>query len=177
MTIKSIVLIIAFTAFTGAGNWKADTAGAKVSFSVKGPFGTVNGKFTGLLAELQFDEKNPAGGSITASIDAKSVSTGIGLRNKHLRDKEESFNTDKYPRISFRSSRIEKTGARFKAIGTLTIKGISKPVDIPFSFTSHDNKGTFTGKFVVKREDYNVGKPGGSTGSEVTITLEVPAKK
>src|SRR5882757_2320806 len=82
-----------------AGNWTVDTANAKVSFSIKGPFGTVHGDFTGLKATIDFDEKNPAGGSITANIDPKTVSTGIGLRNRHLRNEEEYFNTDKYPEI------------------------------------------------------------------------------
>jgi polyisoprenoid-binding protein YceI len=160
-----------------AGNWTVDTANAKVSFSIKGPFGTVHGDFTGLKATIDFDEKNPAGGSITASIDPKTVSTGIGLRNRHLRNEEEYFNTDKYPDIAYRSKKIEKTGSGYKALGELTMKGVTKPVEIPFTFTLADGGGLFKGQFIIKRADFNIGKQGGSIGDDVTINLEVPVKK
>jgi len=178
MTFKLMVATVAImSVLAPPDNWKSDAANAKISFTIKGPFGTVNGKFTGLKTEIRFDEKNVSGSSISASIDAQTVSTGVGLRNRDLRKKEEWFNTDKYPLISFRSKKTEKSGTSYKVLGELTIKGITKPVEIPFTFTSKGNDGVFKGKFLIKREDYNLGKPGGSVGSEVTITLEVPVKK
>jgi polyisoprenoid-binding protein YceI len=159
-----------------AGNWKADTANAKVNFTVHGPFGTVHGSFTGLEAAINFHEKNLAGSSIEASIDAKTVSTGVSLRNSDLRNKEEWLNTDKYPRISFKSKKIEKTDKGFKAIGDLTIKGITKPAEIPFTFTNKESSGVFAGQFTINRTDFNIGKQGGSVGGVITIILTVPVK-
>jgi polyisoprenoid-binding protein YceI len=159
-----------------AGNWKADTANAKVNFTVDGPFGTVHGSFKGLEASINFNEKNLSGSSITASIDAKTVSTGVSLRNSDLRNKEIWLNTDKFPRISFKSNKIEKTTNGFMASGDLTIKGTTKPVNIPFTFTNKQSSGIFAGQFKIKREDYNIGKPGGSVGSVITIILTVPVK-
>jgi polyisoprenoid-binding protein YceI len=177
MKFKQILAIsaIAFL-LPGTTDWKAVTANAKVTFSVHGPFGTVHGSFTGLEATINFDEKNLSASSITASIDAKTVSTGISLRNSDLRNKEEWLNTDKYPRISFKSKKIEKNGNGFKAIGDMTIKGVTKPAEIPFTFTSKDTSGLFNGQFTIKREDYNVGKPGGTVGDMITITLSVPVR-
>ena len=160
----------------GAGNWKVDTANAKVNFTVHGPFGTVHGSFTGLDAKINFNEKDLSGSSIVASIDAKTVSTGVSLRNSDLKNKEEWLNTDKYPRISFKSRKIEKTDHGFKVTGDLTIKGITKPVDIPFTFTNKESSGNFSGQFTINRSDYNIGKPGGSVGSVITIILTVPVK-
>ena len=178
MKLKNIIIRSAIIAgLTFAGNWTADTVKAKVSFNVKGPFGTVHGSFTGLQATIQFDEKDLSGSTITASVDAKTVSTGVGLRNHDLRSKEEWFNTDKYPRISFHSKKIEKTANGYKASGELTVKGITKPAEIPFTFAAQGGTGLFKGQFTIKREDYNLGKPGGSVGAIVTINLEVPVKK
>jgi polyisoprenoid-binding protein YceI len=174
LILTAIALLIGLT-FTE--NWKSDAANAKVSFSIKGPFGTVNGNFTGLKTEIQFDEKDLSGSSISASIDPKTVSTGIGLRNRDLRKKEEWFDTDKYAEIKFHSKKIEKTANGFKALGELTMKGVTKPADIPFTFEAKGATGLFKGQFTLKREDYNLGKPGGSVGSVVTINLEVPVKK
>jgi polyisoprenoid-binding protein YceI len=158
-----------------AGEWKVDADKAKVEFSVHGMFGTVHGTFTGLKATIRFDEKNPGAGSISASVDAKTVSTGIGLRNHHLRTEEQYFNTDKYPTISFRSTKIEKAGNGYTAAGDLKIKDVTKAIRLPFTFSGSGNSGVFKGHFVLKREDYNLGKPGGSVGDEVTVDLTVPA--
>ncbi|HEV3223219.1 MAG TPA: YceI family protein [Puia sp.] len=160
----------------GAVNWKADTGNAKVNFNLHGPFGTVHGSFTGLEATINFNEKNLSGSSIVASIDAKTVSTGVSLRNSDLRNKEEWLNTDKFPKIIFKSKKIEKTANGFKASGDLTIKGITKPADIPFTFTNKESSGIFTGQFTINRMDYNIGKSGGSVGSVITIILTVPVK-
>lgn len=162
---------------TLAANWKSDPATAKISFKVQGPFGTVNGSFSGLKTDIRFDAKDLSGSSISASIDPKTVNTGIGLRNRHLRNEEEWFNTDKYPEIAYHAKKIEKSDNGYKAIGELTMKGVSKPVEILFTFTSDGDTGLFKGDFSVKREDFGLGKSGGSVGSVITIHLEVPVKK
>lgn len=159
-------------------NWNVDTAKAKVNFTVKGPFGEVHGSFTGIKADIKFDEKDLAGSSISASVEAKTVSTGIGLRNHDLRSKEEWLNADKYPQISYHAKKIEKTGTGYKANGELTLKGVTKPAVISFTFTPKEgNTGLFKGELKIKREDFNVGKKGGSVGSDISISLEVPVKK
>jgi polyisoprenoid-binding protein YceI len=160
-----------------AANWTVDTANAKIGFSVHGPFGTINGTFGGLQATIHFDPNDLAGSSMQASIDAKTVNSGIGLRNHHLRSEEEWLNTDKYSHIAYKSTKIEKTGTGFKAIGDLTLKGVTRPVEIPFTFTPNGSAGVFKGQFQFKRLDFNLGKPGGSVGDVISITLEVPAKK
>jgi polyisoprenoid-binding protein YceI len=168
------IIILGFLMVT---DWTVDSGNAKVGFSVHGPFGTVNGTFGGLQATIRFDPNDLAGSSINASIDAKTVSSGIGMRNHHLRSEEQYLNTDKYPRITYKSSRIEKTGSGYKAIGNLTIKDVTRPVEIPFTFTPNGNSGVFKGGFSFKRGDFHIGQSGGSVGDIITITLEVPVKK
>jgi len=177
MKLKQI--LTASTIFMGlsfSANWKADTSNSKINFTVKGIFGKVHGSFTGLQAKIHFNEKDLSASSMSASVDAKTVSTGVSLRNSDLRTKEEWFNTEKYPRIDFKSKKFEKTGSGYKVLGDLTIKGITKPVEIPFTFTDKDGSGVFKGQFTIPRAEFNLGKPGGSVGSEITIMLNIPAK-
>ncbi|MCW3119823.1 MAG: YceI family protein [Chitinophagaceae bacterium] len=157
--------------------WKADSANSQINFTVKGPFGTVHGKFTGLKADLKFDPKDPGNSSISASIDAKTVSTGIALRNRDLRKKEEWLDTDKYPLITFYSKKIEKKGNEYTATGDLTLKGQTRSVEIRFTFTGKGSSGVFKGKFTINRQDFHIGKEGGSVGSTITINLNIPVKK
>jgi polyisoprenoid-binding protein YceI len=175
MFIRQILVITSLIAgFSQSGNWKADDANAKINFEVEGIFGLVHGHFSGLQSTIHFDEKDLSASSFTASIDAKSVSTGISLRNSDLRNKEEWFNTDKYPRINLKSKKIEKTANGFKMEADLTIKTVTKPVEIPFTFESKGSTGLFKARFILKRMDYKLGNPGGSVGAEVTVILEVP---
>ncbi|MDP4251200.1 MAG: YceI family protein [Bacteroidota bacterium] len=177
MRLKQILTISTIVAgISLSGNWYVDTPNAKLNFTVEGPFGTVHGSFTGLEATIKFDEKDLSGSSMSASIDAKTVSTGIGLRNRDLRNEEKWLNTDKYPRINFRSRKIEKTTNGYKVIGDLTIKGIVKSAEIPFTFSSKGTTGLFAGHFTINRTDYNLGNAGGSVGSIITIILTVPVK-
>lgn len=177
MKLSIFVATILLSALLPAAKWNADSENAQVHFTVKGPFGTVNGSFTGLKADIKFSADDLAGSSFIASIDAKTISTGIGLRNRDLRKEEVWFNTDKYPLISFRSGKIEKKGNEFTASGELTMKGKTNPAEISFTFTQKGETGVFKGNFTLNREDFNLGKPGGSVGKEVKIDLVIPVKK
>src|SRR5437868_13640175 len=77
-----------FATLLVATQWKPETQKAQVNFDIKGPFGMVHGKFTGLKADIKFSADDLKGSSVKASIDAATVSTGISLRNRDLRKKE-----------------------------------------------------------------------------------------
>ena len=176
MKLIIITLALVLANFRLAESWKVKAAQAKIDFSVKGPFGTVHGSFAGLKANIEFDEKHPDKGSLSATVEVNTINTGIGLRNSDLK-KEKYFNAEKYPTISFKSRSIEKNEKGFKAEGTLTMKDVSKPVTIPFTFTTNGSDGVFKGDFDINREDFNIGNKGGSIGNKVSIHLEVPASK
>jgi polyisoprenoid-binding protein YceI len=176
---KTLLFLTLFSILGGlllTNNWKADADKAKITFTVDGPFGEVHGNFSGLTSDFQFDEKDLSKSSITASIDASTVSSGVGLRNTHLRNEEQWLDVAKYPRIHFKSTKIEKTASGYSASGTLTLKDVSKPIVIPFTFSSSGNSGIFKGGFSIKRLDYKLGKPGGTVGETIQIHIEVPVK-
>jgi polyisoprenoid-binding protein YceI len=156
--------------------WNVDASKAQITFSVKGPFGTVNGSLSGLKSTIMFDENDLAASSFEASVDPKTISTGIKLRNRDLQ-KDKYLDSDDHPLISFHSEKIEKAGKAYKAIGDLTIKGVKKNIEIPFTFSETGNGGVFKGRFTIQRQDYGVGSSGGSIGNEISIKLEVPVTK
>jgi polyisoprenoid-binding protein YceI len=175
---KLIIITLAFVLanFGLAENWKVKSGESKINFTVKGPFGTVHGSFSGLKANIDFDEKHPEKGTLSASVEVKTINTGIGLRNSDLK-KEKYFDAEKYPEISFKSKSIQKSDKGFKAEGTLTMKDVSKLVIIPFTFTENGSEGVFKGDFEINREDFHIGSKGGSIGEKVSVHLEVPASK
>src|SRR5512142_1678256 len=112
--------------------WQIDPAHTTVEFSVKHMmFTTVRGRFTDVKGTINADEQNPNNSSVTVEINAKSIDTGVGDRDTHLRSAD-FLDVEKHPTIAFRSKRVEgaanKEGDRFKVIGDLTIHGKSREV-------------------------------------------------
>jgi polyisoprenoid-binding protein YceI len=160
---------IMLSAFTIKNNsiWKITD-----DYSVKAKTNKFDAIFKGLIAEIDFDESNLATSKITASIDASSINTGNGMRNKHAK---QGLEADKYSTIKFESVTIQKKDNGFEAIGKLTIKDVTKEIKLPFTFTRNANNGVFNGKFSVVPADYNVKKTG--TPDLFEIELNIPVTK
>jgi polyisoprenoid-binding protein YceI len=111
---------------TGQATWQLDPAHSSVEFSVKHMMmTTVRGRFKNIKATLRGDRDHPEDAGIEASIEAASIDTGVGDRDAHLRGPD-FFDAEKFPRITFRSSRIEdppkQEGDRFRVVGELVIR-------------------------------------------------------
>jgi polyisoprenoid-binding protein YceI len=118
--------------------WQIDSAHSRIEFSVKHMmFTTVRGRFTRFTGAIHADEQNPDNSSAQVEIDASSIDTGAADRDTHLRSAD-FFDTQKFPTITFRSTRISgahaKAGDRFEMIGELTIRGTSTPVTLQATF-------------------------------------------
>jgi len=135
--------------------------GSSVKFAIKNLGITVNGSFKGIKGEIQFEESQPDNASFVLSVDANTVNTGINARDNHLK-KEDYFNVNKFPLISFLSTKISASGKDgiFIINGAITIKGITKAVSFPFTATAQQNGYLFKGAFKLNRRDFGVG--GGS---------------
>jgi polyisoprenoid-binding protein YceI len=123
-------------------------------------------------------------GSVDVTIDAKSVDSGSTVFNGHLQG-EDFFNTAKFPTITFKSTSVKFDGDKVASVeGSLTIKGISKPVTLtvnsflcmPHPMLKKDACGV-TATTKVKRTDFNMGKYAPYVSDEVTLTLPVEAVK
>ena len=164
-----LAAIIGFSAFTAVKSYKIDTSKAKVTFNIVNMGLTVEGAFDGARGAVYFDENNLAGSRIEASVDASTINTGIGMRDDHLREPD-YFDVEKYPRISFQSTSIERSGNGYKATGKFTIRDVTKTVTVPFTFSN----GTFKGDFSIKRTDYGVGESSWVMKDKVKIFFEIP---
>ncbi len=123
-------------------------------------------------------------GSVDVVVDMTSVDTGIPLFNEHIQG-EDFLDTAKYPTMTFTSNNLKFEGVKLVAVeGTLTLKGISKPVTltvtsfqcIPHPMLKKDACGA-NATAVIKRTDFNMGKYAPQVSDEVTITIPVEAVK
>lgn len=159
-------------------NYTPTDAGSKVRFVIKNFGINTGGTFDGLAGTITFDPANLAGSSFNVTVDANSVDTDIEARDNHLR-KAEYFDVEKYPKISFRSTKITTTNKEgyLYIFGIITIKNVSKEISFPFKQTSKDDGILFEGEFNLNRRDFGVGGKSFSMADELSVELSVFAKK
>ena len=149
----------------GAEIFSVDRAHSYFGFSI-GFLGMtkVRGTFNDYAATILYDDKHPERSSVTVSIDAASIDTGNEGRDRDLKA-EPFFDVANHPRIRFRSTSIEhKRGDEYIVHGQLTMKGVTRAVDIPMTRTvpRTADKGWGNiriggaGKTTVRRKDFGV---------------------
>jgi polyisoprenoid-binding protein YceI len=148
-----------------------------VQFKIRNLGFNVNGSFSGLDGNIQFDPNNLTAANFDVSIDANTVNTDNNMRDNHLRN-ETYFDVKNYPRIHFVSTKIttsNKTGILF-IFGKLTIKNQTKEISFPFTTTPINEGFLFKGTFKINRKDFGVG--GSSTISDdLEVSLSILSKK
>ncbi len=109
--------------------WNIDPAHSHASFTIRHMvISNVRGEFTKLSGSARLDEKELAGSSVEATIDAGSIDTRVADRDKDLRSSN-FFDVAKFPNITFKSTKVEKAGrGALRVTGDLTIHGVTKTV-------------------------------------------------
>jgi polyisoprenoid-binding protein YceI len=146
---------------------------AQVTFKIKNAGFWVTGKLGGFQGEIQFDANNLAQSSLTASVDARTIDTDNSLRNRHLKEKSEFFDVAKYPSISMKSTKLEKTSTGFSGTFLLTMKGVTQAVNIPFTVSKNAESTTLSGTFSINRRDWKVGGSSFLMSDTAVISLQV----
>lgn len=167
--------------------WKLDPAHSQVEFSVKHlMISSVKGRISDLEGTITADEGRPENSSVEVVLKAASIDTRVEQRDTHLRSPD-FLDAEKFPTITFRSTRLKGTSARFDLTGDLTIRETTRPVtlDVEFQGRGRDPWGgerlayTATGR--INRRDfgltYNQALEAGGVlvGDELKITIEVEA--
>src|SRR3954468_12953741 len=103
--------------------WELDPENSSVEFSCKHVLSNVRGMFQKPSGTVTLDEATPANSKVDATIDAKSITTGVEERDTHLKSAD-FFDVAKYPVITFVSSSVTKSSATaYSVTGNLTMHG------------------------------------------------------
>jgi len=173
---------------TATRTWTIDPTHSIVEFAVKHfVVTTVKGRFRQFEGTLQVDEGHPESAVVSASIDVASIDTNEPSRDAHLRS-DDFFNAEKYPKITFRSTRVEPVDdAHFKLVGELTLRDVTREVVLDGEYEGQvddpwgGRRAAFTATTEISRKEFNVRwnqliEGGGAVVSDnVKITLEIEA--
>ena len=143
------------------GAWTIDPLHSNVSFAIKHMgLAMIRGRFDEFAGTITAGG-TPEKSSVQVTIKTASIDTDIAARDEHLR-KPDFFDAEKYPEITFRSARVEKARDGFVAHGTLTMRGVSREIALPFTLAGpirHPRAGTRFGvetSVRLNRQDYGL---------------------
>lgn len=170
-----------------AGSYNIDPMHTSVGFEV-GHMGLsqIQGRFNKVAGKVEVDPQNLSKSSVSVTIQADSVDTAVGPRDDHLRTAD-FFEVEKYPTITFKSTRIRKARNGYIAEGNLTIKKVTKPISFRFKAYGPIDQpkggaraGIVAEPFVINRLDYGVGAgdklPNGDYAISNAITIRLSAE-
>ncbi|PBQ30573.1 hypothetical protein CNR22_01895 [Sphingobacteriaceae bacterium] len=150
---------------------------SSVKFKIKNAGFTIDGTFSGFIAKIFFDPAKGYGNSMAATIESRSVNTGNESRDDHLK-KTEYFDVATFPTISMKATLFEKEAdGSFRGYFKLFIKGKTRYVLVPFTFTEKEGKAIIKGAFIINRLDLGVGESSRILSDNATITIAVNATK
>ena len=172
---KYAFLIVLFLASSAAFAQTAITA-SSVTFKIKNLGIMTDGKFGAVTGTIKFDPAHLDSSVIDAAIDVNTINTDNDTRDGHLKG-QKFFDAEKHPQLTMKSTSIQKKGSGYMGKFNLTIKGTTKPVDLPFTYTETNGKAEFNGSFKINRKDFNVGGSSMVLGEEVTITIKAETAK
>ena len=167
-------------------SYKFDPSGSTIAFSVHQFLGTTLGKFTSFNGRIEVDREHPENSSVTAQIDVRSIDTRIKKRDDHLRSAE-FFNVEKFPRMTFKSRSVKRTGPQSGDIlGDLTMHGVTKPITLHVKLLTPINETGRTRWSVatdpITRRDFNLmftpaAESVSGISQTVAINIEIEAKR
>lgn len=130
--------------------------GSSLTFASRYQGEVFTGRFPSFTTRLRFDPKQLATSKLDVAIPLAGVTTRNSDRDSTLQSAD-FFHTAKYPQAHFTANRFRSLGSnRYTADGTLTLRGISRPVTLAFTWQA-GVRPVLTGKATVKRLDFNVG--------------------
>ncbi len=139
-------------------------------------------KFPRVSGSLELDAGDPFHSTFRVEIEATSVATGHPRQEEFMRS-EPWLDTEHYPLITFEGREIEPRRRGYKISGELTLKGVTRRLEIPFDFRGVVSdpwglRAGFTSQFTVDRREFGITWNrvfdwGPMAGHDLTFTLDI----
>ncbi|WP_430647080.1 YceI family protein [Agromyces sp. GXS1127] len=173
-----------------SGDWDIDPGHSRIGFSAKHAMvANVRGAFNDVTGTLHVDFDDPEKSNAEIVLKVASIDSRNAQRDEHLRSAD-FFDVEKFPDITFRSTRIEEVGENALVVsGDLTIRDVTKPITIPIEFTGAQvdafgvQRAGFEGTRRIDRREYGLewnmalDQGGWLVSEKITLEFEISAIK
>ena len=174
-----VVAMLAWNQPAAAGSllFRVQPEASEITFRATSRLMNADGHFSRFSGEVIVDPAVPTSARISLSIDAASLDTGIGMRDRHLRSAD-FFDAERFPTIVFRSVRVEAAGRRATVVGRLSLHGVTREIALPVDVQMSDAALVASGEFIVNRGDYgmNYNSLLNPIGNEVRVAFTFRAR-
>lgn len=135
---------------------QADKSGIDFTYQQMGV--KMDGKFRKFASQLAFDPAKPTAARATIDVELASVDAGSSEADQEAVGKS-WFNVKGFPSARFVSGAVRDLGGnRYEVAGKLTIKGQTRDLVVPATFSTKGNVGVFDGSFTIRRGDFAIGE-------------------
>ncbi len=174
-----------------AADYEIDSTHANASFSIRHLMvSNVKGDFANIAGKISYDEKSPEKSLVEATVEINTIDTKNQKRDEHLKGGD-FFDAAKFPLMTFKSKKVEKAGeGKLKAIGDLTIRGVTKEVALDIEGPSAEIKDPWgnvkrgaSATTTINRKDFGLTwnkalETGGvAVGEEVKVVIDLEMTK
>jgi polyisoprenoid-binding protein YceI len=169
--------------------WRVDPVRSKAEFSVGNRLlllikFTVDGQFSDVSGTITLVERDLTRSRADLVIGTASIDAGIARRDKHLKSAD-FFDVEQYPLMTFTSRRVGRLDAaagRYRVVGDLMLRGVTRPVTLDVSYTApRPNTGerriSLTGTTTISQRDFGMDhqSPVGGPADEIRIRVAIEA--
>ena len=175
--LAAMVLLAASPA--SAAKWDVDYTKSKLGFSVLWSNEPFSAAFKSWNAAIDFDPADAAKAHVAVSIDLASEASDEPDFDSGLKGAE-GFQTSRFPTARFETTSIvHKAGNAYLASGTLSLRGMSRSVVLPFTLVISGRSAHMTGTAHVNRSDFGVGQgtwaAADPVAHDVSVTVDLVA--
>jgi len=154
---KLTLLLLLISSMSFSQEWIQDKEETSISFKIKNFGLTVDGGFKTIDIKTNLDTKDISNSYVNAAIIVNSIFTGIEVRDKHLLGKD-YFDALNHKEIVLKSSKLTKDmNGNIILFAELSIKGITKKVEIPLEVFEDDSRLTLKALILLNRKNFDIG--------------------
>jgi cytochrome b561/polyisoprenoid-binding protein YceI len=161
-----------------ASDWTVKPAESQIGFEASGGGYTTKGTFGQYRAEIEFDPDTPAQASVRVLLDMNSAATGTAEADDTIKSAD-FFNPTQFPTAQFVARGAQPAGPnKYVLNGRLTLKGVTRPVSLPFSLNIKSGTAHVVGETTINRLDFGVGPEtvaGLAVDKDVKLSIDLTA--
>lgn len=154
--------ILAALPLAAADTYVIDKSHSEATFRVRHLVSKTHGRFTDFKGTVSIDPAHPEASGVAFTIPVASIDTNDAGRDKHLKSPE-FFDVDKYPEITFKSTKITAKGKdTYDVSGPLTMHGVTRVVTLPVAFLGFikdpwgGERAGFETSITLNRKDFGI---------------------
>lgn len=158
-----------------AASWSVDLPASELAFYASWEGIEFKGVFHRYRVDLRFDPRDLAGSGFRVRVELASIDSRSADRDEGMVEPE-WLDVPHHPEARFATREIRALGpGRYEASGTLTLKGVRRPLTLPFTWKERDDHAEMAARVTLRRTDFKIGEGEWASGEMIGLDVRVEA--